>query len=378
MVDGSVGERYGYDTRKVSSEQVFSMSGLVKVGVVGCGSWSTHAHLPALAAEPRARLVAVVDPDPDARNDASKRFAVPRAFASVAEMLAAVELDAAVVGAPHAAHAAAALPLLKAGVHVLIEKPMVLDPTDGRALLRAAHDHGVELLVGYTWHYNRQVAAVRELILEGRIGQMEFLSCLFGSSVREYYKGNTDAHPELGYVRAPGSTTYSDPAIAGGGQGQAQLTHAAALLLHLTGLRPLMVAATCESFDLPVDLADALIARFDNGSIGTIGSTGGVLAGHPDILEYRLFGSKGHIAFDVMRGVATIHGANGAVEALPELPLADRYPESAPVHNLIAVAADGAENLSPGDLGQVVVELLTAMYRSSEAGGQPVELATIK
>lgn len=343
----------------------------VDIAVVGCGSWAVHAHLPAIAADPRANLAAVVDTDPAARTTAQATFGAKQAFASVEEMLPNVELDAAVVALPHALHAAAAMPLLEHGAHLLIEKPMVLTPADGRELLAAAAARDLEVVVGYTWHYNRQVAELQSQIRDGRIGKVEFVSCLFGSTVREYYSGSPESY-DLGYTRQPRRNTYSDPRLSGGGQGQTQLTHAAALLVHMADVRPTTVTAMTESYELPVDLADALAVRFDNGAIGTLGSTGGVLFGHPEVLEYRIFGSGGHVAFDVMQGRAAIHGPDGAVDEVALLDLPDRYPMHEPVRNLIAIAAEGAVNQSPGDVGQTVVELLDAMYRSSAAGGQPV------
>ena len=129
------------------------------------------------------------------------------------------------------------------------------------------------MVVGYTWHYNRQVAELRSQIRDGRIGKVEFISCLFGSTVREYYRGSPESY-DLGYMLQPRSNTYSDPELSGGGQGQTQLTHAAALLVHLADVRPATVTAMTENYELPVDLADALAVRFDNGAIGTLGSTG--------------------------------------------------------------------------------------------------------
>ena len=113
----------------------------------------------------------------------------------------------------------------------------------------------------------------------------------------------------LGYsVNPPGLNTYADPEIAGGGQGQTQVTHSAALLFLLTGLKPVSVAAMTEPFELAVDLADAVVTRFDNGAIGSLGSTGSVLPGHDEMLEYRIFGERGHILFDVNEGSAVIYG----------------------------------------------------------------------
>jgi len=188
------------------------------------------------------------------------------------------------------------------------------------------------------------------------------------------YRGLGSAYnAALGYV-GPQDETYSDPAIAGGGQGQTQLTHSAALLFWLTGLRPIRISAFCESFELAVDLCDSVAVRFDGGAIGTVGSTGSIPAGHPEALEYRLFGTEGYLRFDVMQGLAVVHGADGAVEEVPPLELADRYPQYAPATNLVDVVLGRGENESPAEIGQLTVNFLDAMYRSAAAGGIPIEI----
>jgi predicted dehydrogenase len=346
------------------------------IAVVGCGNWSIEAHLPSLAGDPRAELVAVVDPEPAARAAASARYGGAREFASVAEMLDEITPDGAVLAVPHALHGPLGLELVVAGAHLLIEKPMVLDPADGRAILAAGRERGVEVIVGYPWHFNSQAVAVRDAIARGELGELELVSCVYGSTVREYYRGNTEAYlGAWGYERAPLSTTYSDPELSGGGQGQTQLTHSAALALFLTGLEVTQVAGHCEAFELPVDLVDAISVRFGSGAIGTLSSTGGVVLGHDEVLEYRIFGRDGHVAYDVMQGRAAIHRAGGVVDALEPLPAERRYPQFEPARNLVGVALGEEPNRSPGSLGLRVVELLDAMYRSAAADGRPVTLA---
>ncbi len=70
--------------------------------------------------------------------------------------------------------------------------------------------------------------------------------------------------------------TLRSPAAA---RARRRSTHSAALLFFLTGLQPVSVAALTESFELAVDLADAVVTRFDNGAVGSLGSTGSVLPG---------------------------------------------------------------------------------------------------
>lgn len=340
-----------------------------RIGVIGCGWWATRAHLPALEANPDAVIAGIADPDPENRARAAGRFGVPaeRVYADAHRMLAEAELDAAIVAVPHDLHAPLARAVLERGLHLLLEKPMTIRPPDARALAALAEARGVELIIGYPWHYNRQVLAVRDAIADGRIGSIEYVSCQFASIVRELYRGNPEPYRDvLGYsVNPPGLKTYADPDIAGGGQGQTQVTHSAALLFLVTGLKPVSVAAMTEPFELAVDLADAVVTRFDNGALGSLGSTGSVLPGHEEILEYRIFGTKGHILFDVNEGAAVIHGARGEVQRLPGLPAEERYPDWAPADNLVDIVLQRGANGSPASLGVLTVEFVDAIYRAA-------------
>ena len=194
--------------------------------------------------------------------------------------------------------------------------------------------------------------------------------------VREYYRGDTAAYqPELQLAQAPRNETYSDPALSGGGQGQAQVTHSAALLFWLTGLRPRRVAAFCENFELAVDLVDAVTVRFDGGAIGTISSTGDRPSGHDDLLDLQIGGTDGMVAFDVLAGRATVSRPRGRRDELEPLPVDQRYPHWGPADNLVDVVLGRAENQSPAEIGCLTVEFLAAMYRSALADGAPVELS---
>lgn len=343
-----------------------------KIGVIGCGWWATRAHLPALKANPDAFIAGIADPNTENRARTAERFDVPpdRVFASAAELLDGVELDACIIAVPHAVHAELARTVLDRRLHLLLEKPMTINPVDARALATLAEARGVELIIGYPWHYNRQVLAVRNAIAERRIGTIEYVSCQFASIVRELYRGNPEPYRDiLDYaVNSPDHRTYADPDIAGGGQGQTQVTHSAALLFLLTGLRPTGVAALTESFELAVDLADAVVVRFEGGAIGSLGSTGSVLAGQEEMLEYRIFGDRGHIVFDVNEGTATLYGADGEITPFAAPPAEERYPDWAPADNLVDIALGRGANGSPASLGVLTVEFVDAMYRAARQG----------
>lgn len=350
----------------------------VRIGVAGVGHWARTAHLPAIDAHPDAELVALADPDAANLETSRRRYGVGACFADPLDMLATCDLDALVIATPHLFHHEIAAAAIARGLHVLIEKPLVLEPADGRRLIEAARAAGVEIVVGYTWHYNRQVLRAREWIAAGRIGTVNYVQSFFGSSPVNLYEG----HPELDeYAYGAGDgfdgplpATYSDPRLAGGGQGQTQLTHSIALLLFLTGLEPERVAAFMENGSAAVDVVDALSLRFRGGALGVVGSTGTVVpTTHTDTLEYILHGSAGHIQFDVMDGALRLYGSEGVTEE-PVLPVADRYPMAEPARNLVELAMGRGSNGSPVSFGQRTVEVLDAAYRSAAQDGTAIDV----
>lgn len=343
------------------------MADPVRVGVVGCGWWATRAHLPTIASHPDAELAAIADTSTSNLSRAASIFQPEAVFSDAEEMLLSSDLDAVIVATPHAHHFRPAALALSRGINTLVEKPMVLDPDEGARLLALAEANGCELIVGYPWHYTPQVIELKERIASGSIGAIEHVSATYASTARELYRGHPDAYRDLlGYpVNAPNAATYSNVEIAGGGQGQTQLTHSAALCLHLTGLHITQVRAFTASFELEVDLADAVIVRFENGATGAFDTVGNVQPGQDEICQVRIFGSDGHILLDAIHGTASIHTHNGRVDQLRSLSAADCYPEAAPAYNLIDVTAGRATNGSPGRIGQDVVELISAMYASA-------------
>jgi predicted dehydrogenase len=342
-----------------------------RIGVVGCGWWATRAHLPALDADPDAVIAAVADPDEARRLAVTERFGVQHGYASADEMLEAQRLDGVVVATPHRYHYPAARAALEHGAHVLVEKPMTIRPEDAGALVDLARARGLELVVGYPWHWNAHMLDLRARIEAGAIGTIEHVSCLFASTARDLYRGQVEALRDvLGYpMAAPSETTYSDPALTGGGQGQTQLTHSAALLLWLTGLHARVVTAMTGNFGLALDLVDALAVHFDGGALGSLSSTGSLSPGYEDILEYRIFGTEGHMLVDPGLSIATISRRGEAPVSLPPLPVQARYREDAPARNLVELCQGRGVNGSPGELAAQVVSLIDAMYRSAETAG---------
>ena len=350
---------------------------VARIGVVGAGWWATRAHLPAIVANRDADLVAIADPIDEKRDRAASVFHPQRVYPGHREMLENEALDGVVIAVPHMAHYEVARDALEAGAHLMLEKPMVVESGHADLLLEASSARNLEIVVGYPYHYNQQVLCARDWIASGEIGELLYVHSLFASIVWELFRGDIHLVADaVGFTITPtGTDTYGDPAISGGGQAIVQITHSAALLLFMTGLTPVDVFAFMENKDLRVDLVDALAVRFEGGCIGTIGSTGSTVRTQEELLEYRIYGTGGHILLDLAASELGLYRADGSVVQNPADPrpagpwtYSSPYPEDAPVNNFVDVILGRDHNRSPAQLGATVVRLLEAAYTSARTG----------
>lgn len=136
---------------------------VVRVAVIGAGAFGRN-HLRVyreLQSSGAVALVAVVDPSAEIRAAASETYNIP-AFASIGELLeAGPAVDAASVCVPTVHHATTAMPLLAAGIDLLIEKPFAATLNEADALIRLAEKHGRLIQVGHLERFNPAVATAR-------------------------------------------------------------------------------------------------------------------------------------------------------------------------------------------------------------------------
>jgi UDP-N-acetyl-2-amino-2-deoxyglucuronate dehydrogenase len=139
--------------------------GIVGPGLVG------QLHAAALARIDGARLIAVAGSAPG--SERTRRLAADhgaRPFDSVAAMIDDGSLDAVIVCTPHPLHAEQAIAAARAGLHVVVEKPMALTVADCSAMIAAADEAGVVLSVISQRRWHPAVRRVKAAIDEGRIG----------------------------------------------------------------------------------------------------------------------------------------------------------------------------------------------------------------
>ena len=343
--------------------------GKARMGVIGAGWWATQFHIPSLKTYENAELVGIADLKEDKLAKAADYYDIANQYTDHRELLAS-GVDGVVVAVQHAYHYQVARDALDAGVNVMVEKPMTLRADEAWDLVEQAEKNGLHLMVGYTFHFTRHAEAVRDIVQSGRLGEIQFVSGIFASMVESYLRGNPDDYADVFKfpVTGPEPSTYSDPAVAGGGQGMVQVTHPMGMALWVTGLHAVEVSGFVENFDLAVDLADAFGYRLNNGAVGVMGSTGGVRPNQPQLQVNTYFGTKGFIRQDLVNGRLSVNYHDGTSEVFSDLTEEEAYPAHLPSRSLADLINGTGENRAPGEVGARVVEFLEAGYRSSETG----------
>jgi len=137
--------------------------------VVGIGDITTKRVLPAILAEPRSQLAGIVTRDPAK----AAPYAVP-AWTELTAALAQSAADAVYIATPVFLHAPQTIEALRAGKHVLCEKPMALNYAEALTMQRAAADTGRTLGIAYYRRMYPKVVRAKQLIEEGAIGRAVF------------------------------------------------------------------------------------------------------------------------------------------------------------------------------------------------------------
>lgn len=143
------------------------------VGIVGVGGIAL-SHMAALRTMTSARLVAVCDVDTARAADTAHAQRCGW-YASVAELLADEAVEAVIVCTPNITHEELGLQVLRAGRHLLMEKPLAMTGEGARAVAAEADARGLALAVGHSHRFTDQSLAIREVIDSGEIGIPRFV-----------------------------------------------------------------------------------------------------------------------------------------------------------------------------------------------------------
>ncbi|MDR3622390.1 MAG: Gfo/Idh/MocA family oxidoreductase [Paludisphaera borealis] len=148
----------------------FSTSKPVRVAFIGVGAVTAYHHAPGLRLDPRARLAAVCDADPNLVEKRKTEWNVEIGTTDAIELCQSDAIDAVVIATPNDTHKPIAVAAAKAGKHVMCEKPLGLSGVEVREMYEAARDAGVVHMTAFTYRFAPSMRYLRSLVKSGALG----------------------------------------------------------------------------------------------------------------------------------------------------------------------------------------------------------------
>ena len=211
------GPRNGTQRRSAPATTARS-SRVVTVAVLGCGRWGPN-HARVFTQLARSELAACADPDAAKLDGIQRRFPHVRTTPDYRALLHDETIDAVVIATPTATHAELAREALRAGKHVLLEKPMCTRPEEVCELQAVAVEAERTLMVGHVFLFNDGIVKLKQLIDAGELGALSYLDAV--RTNLGPIRGDVGALLDLG-------------------------THDISILNHLVGARPTEVSAVAR------------------------------------------------------------------------------------------------------------------------------------
>ncbi|MFE0174069.1 Gfo/Idh/MocA family protein [Streptomyces sp. NPDC059002] len=247
----------------------------IRVGVLGCADIARRRVLPAMAAQDGLAVAAVASRDTERARELAGRYDA-RPVTGYAELLERDDIDAVYVPLPAALHARWTRAALRAGKHVLAEKPLTTSWEETRQLLALAEESGLALMENVMFVHHSQHAAVAKLIAEGAIGEPRAF------------------HAAFAIPRLPDDDIRHRPELGGGALWDVGVYPLRAALHFLGDGLDVLGATLTEGPGRAVDTAGAALLRSPAGVTAQL--TFGLDHGYRS--AYEIWGSLGRITVD--------------------------------------------------------------------------------
>jgi predicted dehydrogenase len=148
-------------------------------GILSTANIARTKVIPGIQKADRCRIVAVASRDHGRAQEAASEAGIPRAHGSYEALLADPDVDAVYIPLPNHLHAEWTIAAVRAGKHVLCEKPLALTSADAERMVAAAEAAGVVLMEAFMYRLHPSWVAVRELVSSGRIGRLVAIDSWF-------------------------------------------------------------------------------------------------------------------------------------------------------------------------------------------------------
>lgn len=162
-------------------------------GVIGAGSIARKRHLPELLDNPDAEIAAICDRNLERAEELTDIYG-GKAFSDYKQLIAMKDLDAVIVCATNTTHAEMTIAALRAGKHVMCEKPMATTLVDARAMIDASEQTGKFLMITHNQRLAPACMKAREILQSGKLGKVLTFQTIFGHPGSEFWAidgGNT-------------------------------------------------------------------------------------------------------------------------------------------------------------------------------------------
>ena len=340
----------------------------IRVGIVGTGNIS-ESHIAGYRLLKDVEVVAACDIDEAKLAYYAGEYGIPNVFTDYNEMFKMGELDAVSVCTWNCAHAPVAIAALRAGKHVLCEKPLAMTVGQAEEMDREAQKAGRVLSVGFVMRFERKADALKDLIAAGRLGDIYYARTFYqrraGAPVGWFTsKEHSGGGPmlDLGvhfldicrYLMGnPKPVAVSGAAFEGMG-----------LRSNLKGIERYYASGPSNVFDVE-DLATAMV-RFENGAVMQIEAS---YNQHVDKDDYNLylFGTKGGCVYEPRLTVYS-EMDDYLTDITPQLALGEDDSFCREVAHFVDCVRGDAKSIAPASDGVDIMKILCGVYESARLG----------
>ena len=242
---------------------------MIKIGIIGCGKIAQKRHIPEYVENENAQLAGFYDLNLERAKALADEFG-GKAYESYEALLADKEIEAVSVCTANVAHAEITIAALKAGKHVLCEKPMATTLEDCEAMVKTTKETGKFLMLGHNQRLAKAHVKAKELIQSGLIGEIVSFRTIFGHG-----------GPETWSIDPGKNVWFFDKSKAAMGAMADLGIHKTDVLHFITGEYVIETTARLATLDkryangelIDVDDNAFCIYKLSNGAIGTMAAS---------------------------------------------------------------------------------------------------------
>lgn len=331
----------------------------VRFALIGCGMIANF-HATAIERIPEAELVGVFDE----YRPGAERFAQTRPvriFDTLEALLASDEVDAVGICTPSGLHTAQAVQAMRAGKHIVVEKPMSLTLADADLLIQTAGETGVKVCVISQFRFSEAVQEIRRAIEAGAFGTI-----VSGSLQMKYYRSQEY------YASGGWRGTW---AMDGGGCLMNQGIHGVDMFRYLMGpVKSITALTKTQTRNVEVEDSAVAILEFQNGAVGTLEGSTTCYPGYPRRLE--ICGDAGSVVLEedsILRWDLPIPcnlpvGRDAQNVASSDPKAIDVAGHVRQIGNLVDAILHGAPLMADAASGRPPLEVILGIYESSRTG----------